>query len=126
MTASQFIQTSGEFVRGSKPPDYVVDGIFQRRFCYSITAKTGGGKTAAAMLIAAHVATGRRLGNLDIARGTVIYFAFENPTDIQMRWLGLTQEMGIEPESADVHFVSGVSRLSEVATAIEAEMQLSD
>ncbi|MGY4598127.1 hypothetical protein ACVWXL_005873 [Bradyrhizobium sp. GM22.5] len=39
----------GQFVRDFVPPDYVVDRIFQRRFYYSMTAKSGGGKTAAAM-----------------------------------------------------------------------------
>jgi hypothetical protein len=57
------------------------------------------------------VATGRPLGGRDVVKGHAIYFAFENPTDIQMRWLGLTQEMRIDPEKADVHFVSGVPRL---------------
>jgi AAA domain len=119
---TDLIKTSAQFVRDFVPPDYVVDGIFQRRFCYSITAKTGSGKTAVAMLIAAHVATGLPLGSLDVAKGDVMYFAFENPTDIQMRWLGLTQEMRIAPEQARVHFVSGVPRLSEVADAITAEV----
>jgi AAA domain len=119
---ADLIKTSDEFVRDFVPPDYVVDGVLQRRFCYSMTAKTGVGKTAVAMLMAAHVATGRPLGGRDVAKGQVIYFAFENPTDIQMRWLGLTQEMRIDPAKADVHFVSGVTRLSEAAEAITAEV----
>lgn len=39
--------------------------------------------------------------------GSVLYFAGENPTDIQMRWLGLTQEMRMESATADVHFMLG-------------------
>lgn len=119
---TDLIKTSAEFVRGFVPPDYVIDGMLQRRFCYSMTAKTGSGKTAVAMLMAGHVATGRPLGGRDVVKGHAIYFAFENPTDIQMRWLGLTQEMRIDPEKADVHFVSGVPRLSEAAEAITAEV----
>lgn len=116
------IQSSGEFVQGFVPPDYLVDGILQRRFCYSMTAKTGVGKTTVAMLISALVATGRPLGGLEVAKGSVLYFAGENPTDIQMRWLGLTQEMQIDPATADVHFVPGAMPLSQVADRITAEV----
>ncbi|MDB5615925.1 AAA family ATPase [Tardiphaga sp.] len=116
------IQSSGEFVRGFVPPDYLVDGVLQRRFVYSITAQTGVGKTAIAMLISAHVATGRKLGNLDVEKGCVLYFAGENPTDIQMRWLGSTQSMSIDPETTDVHFVPGATALSGIAARITEEI----
>ncbi|MDA9504188.1 hypothetical protein XI09_05310 [Bradyrhizobium sp. CCBAU 11386] len=119
---TNLIQSSGQFVRDFVPPDYVIDRIFQRRFCYSMTAKTGGGKTAAAMRLAAHVATGRSIGNIEVERGTVIYAAGENPTDVQARWLGVTQEMGIDPETVDVHFINGVVKISENVANIEAEV----
>ncbi|WP_445215758.1 AAA family ATPase [Bradyrhizobium sp. Pa8] len=119
---TNLIQSSGQFVRDFVPPDYVVDRIFQRRFCYSMTAKTGGGKTAAAMRLAAHVATGRSIGSIEVERGTVIYAAGENPTDVQARWLGVTQEMGIDPDAVDVHFINGVVKISENVANIEAEV----
>ncbi|WP_314960945.1 AAA family ATPase [Bradyrhizobium cosmicum] len=119
---TNLIQTSGQFVRDFVPPDYVVDRIFQRRFCYSMTAKTGGGKTAAAMRLAAHVAIGRAIGSIEVEKGTVIYAAGENPTDVQARWLGVTQEMGIDPETVDVHFINGVVKISENVANIEAEV----
>jgi hypothetical protein len=37
------------FLKGFIPPDYLIDGILQRRFIYSLTAPTGGGKTAIAL-----------------------------------------------------------------------------
>ncbi len=117
------IKTSAEFVQGFVPPEYLVDGVLQRRFCYSITAQTGVGKTTVAMLISAHVACGRPLGGLDVAKGPVLYFAGENPTDIQMRWLGLTQEMKMDPATADVHFIPGAMPLSTVAERITAEVR---
>lgn len=116
------IQSSGQFVRDFVPPDYVVDRIFQRRFCYSMTAKTGGGKTAAAMRLAAHVATGRPIGSIEVEKGTVIYAAGENPTDVQARWLGVTEEMGIDPDAVDVHFINGVVKISENVANIDAEV----
>jgi len=119
---ADFIKTSGEFVRGFVPPEYVLDGVLQRRFCYSMTAQTGVGKTTVAMLLSAHISLGRPLGALDVAKGTVIYLAGENPTDVQMRWLGLTQELKMDPLNADVHFIPGVLPLSQVATKITAEV----
>ncbi|MDB5605089.1 MAG: RecA-family ATPase [Bradyrhizobium sp.] len=116
------IQTSAEFVRGFVPPEYLVDQVLQRRFCYSLTAQTGVGKTAVAMLLSAHVGAGRSLGNLDVDQGTVLYFAGENPTDIQMRWLGITRELNLDPATADVHFIPGAMPLSQVASRIAAEV----
>jgi hypothetical protein len=120
--ATDLIQTSAQFVEGFVPPEYLVDQILQRRFCYSITAQTGVGKTAAAMLLSAHVASGRSLGNLDVEKGTVLYFAGENPTDIQMRWLGLTRELGLDPKTTDMHFIPGAMPLSQVSSRIAQEV----
>jgi hypothetical protein len=39
-----------------KTPDYLVDGLFKRGFFYSITAMTGAGKTAVALLLSVAVA----------------------------------------------------------------------
>lgn len=119
---SDLIQTSAQFVQGFVPPEYLVDQVLQRRFCYSITAQTGVGKTAVAMLLSAHVGAGRSLGNLDVEQGSVLYFAGENPTDIQMRWLGITRELNIDPATADVHFVPGAMPLSQAASRITEEV----
>ncbi|MET4254053.1 AAA family ATPase [Bradyrhizobium sp. LA6.7] len=116
------IKSSGDFVRGFVPPDYVVDGIFQRRFCYSMTGKTGSGKTAAGLLLTAHIISGRPLAGREVAKGPVLYLAGENPTDVQMRWLGLTQQMSIDPAAADVHFIEGVIPLSQNVDAIAKEI----
>ena len=47
----QLVKSSAEFVRGFVPPDYAIDGLIQRRFLYSLTAPTGHGKTAVALLV---------------------------------------------------------------------------
>ena len=65
-TAVKLMQTSAEFVAGFAPPDYLIDGVMQRRYVYSFTGPTGSGKTTIALLIAAHVALGMPAGG---ARG---------------------------------------------------------
>lgn len=117
------IKSSAEFLRGFIPPDYILDGVLQRGFCYSMTAKTGTGKTAVAMCFSAHVATGRALNGLSVTQGDVIYLAGENPTDIQMRWLGLTQEMRIDPETVPVYFLPGVISISQNVASITQEVK---
>ena len=89
------IQMSGQFVKGFVPPDYVLDGLLQRRFLYSLTARTGGGKTATVLLIAAVVALGKTIGKLEVTQGRVLYFAGENPDDVRMRWIAMAQTHGL-------------------------------
>lgn len=117
-----FVKTLRQSLSGFEPPDYLMDGIMQKRFCYSMTAQTGVGKTTVAMRLAAHVAIGKPLGEIDIERGTVLYFAGENPTDVQMRWLGLCKEMGLDPSMVDVHIVEGAMHLSKVTERITQEV----
>ena len=79
----QLVKSSAEFVRGFVPPDYAIDGLVQRRFLYSLTAPTGHGKTAIALLFAASKALGRSVGNRDVDPGRVLYLAGENPDDVR-------------------------------------------
>ena len=105
-------RTSKQMVTGFAPPEYLIDGVLQRRYCYSHTAQTGVGKTAQDLRIAAHVATGQTLCGLEVQKGTVLYFCGENPTDVQMRWIGLTHEMELDPDSLDVHFTEEAHRIT--------------
>jgi hypothetical protein len=119
----RMIQSSGRFTRGFVPPDYLVDGILQRRFCYTLTASTGVGKTAVMLRVSAHVALGRPIGNIPVEKGRVLYFAGENPDDIRMRWIGLSQEMGFDDQEIDVHFIPGTFKISSLKAKILAEMK---
>jgi hypothetical protein len=117
----RLMQTSAEFVAGFTPPEYLWDGILQRRYCYSLTAITGHGKTAVALLLAMSVALERRLGGRDVERGRVLYFASENSVDVQSRWIAMAEHCGFDVNTIDVRFVSGVTKLSEIAVRITAE-----
>jgi hypothetical protein len=51
----------------------------------------GTGKTAIMLRLAAHVVLGRPLGGRSVDKGKVLYFAGENPDDIRMRWIAMSQ-----------------------------------
>jgi RecA-family ATPase len=91
-----------------------------------MTAQTGTGKTAIALLLAAHVATGRTLCGLDMEKGQVIYMAGENPTDVDMRWFGLCQVMGLDPDALEVAIIPFAGPLSKYADTIRSECETRD
>jgi hypothetical protein len=99
IVAPRVILTLPEFLAAFEPPDYLIDGILQRHYFYAITAKTGAGKTAVALLISVLVANpklGQKLGPHDVEHGRVIYVTRENPTDVRMRLIGMASKMGFE------------------------------
>jgi hypothetical protein len=108
----RLIQSSADFIAGFIPPDYLVDGLLQRRYLYSMTAPTGTGKTAIAMRLAIHVALGLPLAGLAVEKGKVLMLAGENPDDVRSRWIKLCEEMKVEPNAVDVCFIPGVVPLS--------------
>ncbi|MBF0680827.1 MAG: AAA family ATPase [Devosia sp.] len=120
---TSLIRSSGDFVRDFTPPDYLIDGIIQLGFFYSLTGQTGSGKTCVALLIAAQVSLGLELAGREIAKGRVLYLAGENPDDVRMRWIGLCTTLGVEPKDMNVHFVPGVFSIKELGEQVAAEVQ---
>lgn len=117
------ILSKRQFLDGFIPPDYLVDGILQRGYVYSLTAATGHGKTALALLVARLVGQGGgHLGSHQVDAGNVIYFAGENPADLQARIIGddavSKRENALEDK---VTFVPGVFNISDMRAKIEAE-----
>jgi hypothetical protein len=118
----RLIQRSSEFLSAMQPPDYLVDGILQRRFCYSLTALTGHAKTAIALVFAASIALGKPIGPYQVEKGRVLYFAGENPEDIRMRWAAMSDAMGFD-ESIDVVFLPGVFKISQILARVKQEIE---
>ncbi len=117
------IKSSAEFVKGFIPPDYLIKGILQLRFLYSFTGKTGSGKTAVVLFIAAMVALGRNIGAIKVKRGRVLYFAGENPDDVRNRWIAMSQQMDFDADTIEVYFIAGRFLISEMRDRIIAETE---
>jgi len=117
--------SSAEFVAEFMPPDYLIDGLMQRRYVYSLTAPTGAGKTCIALHIAMCVALGMKLAGLDVEKGRVLFFAGENPDDIRSRWIKLCEVMGQNPDDMDIFFMPGTPPISnpEIRQRINAEAE---
>jgi hypothetical protein len=117
------ILSSADFIKEYCPPDYLVDGLLQRQFFYSMTGKTGGGKTAIALFIAAMVALGKTVDGREYTKGRVLYLAGENPVDIQQRWIAMAQQHDFDPAEISVYFIPGVFTVSEMAETIKKQVE---
>jgi hypothetical protein len=86
-----------EFCGEYTPLAYVVEGIVRSGSLYTLTAKTGAGKTAFNVIVALAVESGRGdiLGR-DVTRGRVAYLACENPDDIRMRFMIAARQWGVD------------------------------
>jgi AAA domain len=116
--------SKAEFIGGFVPPDYLLDGILQRRFVYSLTAQTGHGKTALALLIARLVGGSDQkatLGRHAAEKGQVVYFAGENPDDLRMRVIG--DEKLCNDTDARISFIPGTFSIEAMREKIESEMK---
>jgi hypothetical protein len=105
------VQSQTDFLADFVPPDYLVDGVLQRRFVYSLTAQTGHGKTALALLLARAVGSAdpaATFGPHAVEKGTVVYFVGENPDDVRCRLIGTNAERSDDPSLDRIHYIAGV------------------
>jgi DNA polymerase len=101
------IMSKADFLSGFIPPDYLIDGILQRRFIYSLTGQTGHAKTAIALRLAQLVDEGGSLDGHEVTRGRVAYLVGENPDDVRMRVIADDATIG-HSGKGNIIFVPGV------------------
>jgi len=103
--------SKADFLAGFVAPDYLVDGVLQRRFIYSLTAVTGHGKTAIALLLAQAIGSANsnaRFGPHAVEKGKVVYFVGENPDDVRCRTIGADSKRSDDPTQDRIHYIEGV------------------
>lgn len=114
--------SSAEFVAGYVAPEYMVEEIIQRRRIYSLTGKTGDGKTAIQLYLAYLLATGARLGNRHVEKCKVLYLAGENPDDVRARWIAMADILDFRADTIEVFFVEGVFSVSGMLERVNEEV----
>jgi len=99
-------KTLSQFTAEYVPLAYTVDPIIRGGSLYTLTARTGHGKTGFLVIVALAIATGRRdLLNLDVERGRVAYLTAENPDDARMRFMIACFLLNIDFDEASDHIV---------------------
>ena len=127
--AINVILTLPQFLATLTPPDYLVDGLFKRGFLYSITAMTGAGKTAVALLLALAVADLQRrwkFGPFAVEHGRVLYITRENPEEVKERLIGMAEKLGFKAEELIKTFlvIDSVSDIAKAMGRIKAELEV--
>jgi hypothetical protein len=98
----------------------------QHRFLYSLTASTGHGKTALALLIATLVGSRDPTGTIgehDVQTGHVLYFVGENPDDIRMRVIGIDAMRKGGGDTDLISFIPGVFNIAAMRAEIERQVK---
>lgn len=120
------ITSKASFCKDFIPPDYIIDGILQRRFIYSLTGQTGHAKTAVALLIAELVGSATEdvaLGGHNVEKGRVFYFVGENADDVCMRIIGADSQRHDNPGTDNLYFIPGVFDIGQMFDAISEDMR---
>jgi hypothetical protein len=122
----RLVVTLAEFLAGFVPPDYLVDGLLQRGYFYALTAMTGAGKTAVALLLAVLIADrrgGKQFGPHRVEPGRIVYVVRENPDDVRARVIGMSSSMGFDPAALDFLVIEQIGDLEKDFQRVETEIR---
>ena len=97
--------------------------MIQRGYLYSLTARTGHGKTAVALYIAQAIARGKDMHGCKVLPGTVLILAGENPDDVRARYFVLGEAYGFDPAVAKIRWIPGVKHLPSHMDIIRREAE---
>ena len=104
---------------GFTPPAYLVDGVLQRGYLYSLTAHWGRQNGSCYVLDSPRLPMHRK----EVKAGTVLLLAGENPDDVRARFLVLADAYGFKAEDLKMQFVAGVINIAAKMPEIKAEAE---
>ena len=116
------VQSSRLFTCSFTPPDYVIDGLLQRRFLLLHDRPNRRGQDRRGPASGSSHSKGREHIHTRSSAGSVLYFAGENPDDIRMRWLAMADKMAFDVDDIDVQFIAGVMSIAEMFDQIKGEI----
>ncbi|MBK1668325.1 hypothetical protein CKO28_09790 [Rhodovibrio sodomensis] len=94
-----------DFVDGFEAPDFLIEDMAQRRFLYSLTGRTGDGKTAVLTTLSLCLAAGQEFAGRRVEQGRVAYFAGENADDVRARTLMTAERLGVSLDDLPLYFL---------------------
>jgi hypothetical protein len=88
-----------DFISEFRPISYAVAGLMREGSLYTITGRTGEGKTALLIIMALAIATGEgeRLIGRKVKKGRVAFATAENPDDLRTRLMVACFVLNIDP-----------------------------
>jgi AAA domain len=91
------LKSASAFCSQYAPLSYAVEPFIRSSSIYTLTAKTGAGKTALLVIMALAIAADRGdiLGRV-VTKGRVVYYSPENPDDLRMRLMVAAFVLGID------------------------------
>ena len=94
-------RTAAEFIGEFRPISYAVAGIMREKSLYTLTGRTGEGKTSFLVKLALAVATGEgeKLIGRKVKKGSVAFATAENPDDLRMRLMVACFVFNIDPKT---------------------------
>ena len=93
---TRLLLSGRNFLKDFTPPEYLIDGIYQRGNLYALTAPTGHGKTAVALHMLTLILREANLAGRYVEPGKVLFLAGENPDDVRIRMMIAEQVYGAE------------------------------
>lgn len=114
------LKTFGQFISEYAPLAYAIEPIARTGSLYTLTAKTGAGKTAWMISASMAVATGRGdILNLEVEQGRVAFLTFENPDDVRMRLMIAAYLFNIDIQDIDSRLMILDARVKPEAVLID-------
>jgi hypothetical protein len=105
-------RTLAEFISEFRPISYAVADLMREGSLYTLTGRTGEGKTAFLVMLALSIATGREtLFGRKVKQGRVAYATAENPDDLRMRLMIACFVFNIDPAIIDRDFLISDNRV---------------
>jgi hypothetical protein len=118
------LKSAMAFCAAYVPIAYAIEPFIRSSSLYTLTAKTGAGKTALLIAAALAVATGRsELIGRTVKKGRVAFISAENPDDFRMRLLVAARTVNIDLEELgdDLMIFDRRASPGELIGALEAE-----
>ena len=122
--AGPLVLTDLEFTKDFKPPKYLVNGIIQKGYLYSLTGPTGHGKTPISMYMGSRIARGLAFHSKPVAQGGVLFLAGENADDIRARYIAMADHEKFDIGSIPFYFIDGVINIHAEMDRIQAAAAL--